>query len=262
MKISVITPVYNDPRVARALSSVLKQELTHELETIVIDGGSDQATLAVLEQYRGAIDVLVSEPDRGIFDGMNKGIGKATGDVIAILNADDRYADSMVLQDVLDCLEREQVGVCYGNIVYENAAGRQVRYWRAGPSSRLKWRLGWMPPHTVLFVRRDLYRRYGDFRIELKIAADYELMLRLLYGYGQKSVHLDRVLVHMATGGNSGRSPGTIIRATGEVRQSWRLNRLDGGTVASLLKPAGKIDQYFRRPPQPAPDVPQTDGAL
>ena len=248
MKLSIIIPVYNDTRVGLALSSVLNQHIPHELETIVIDAGSDDDTLAVLEQYRSDIDILVSEPDKGIYDGMNKGIRIATGDVIGILNADDRYADSWVLKDVVEILERGWVDVCYGNIIYENASGRRIRYWRSGPSSRLKWQLGWMPPHPGFFVKRKVYERYGVFNQELSIAGDYELMLRLLCGNQLRSVHIDRVLVHMALGGNSNGSIGTIIRAANEVRLAWKMNRLRGGLVASILKPLGKSDQYFRKP--------------
>ena len=249
MKFSIVTPVLNDSRVGRALDSVLNQDLDCDLETIVIDGGSTDGTLDVLERRRGSIDLLVSEPDSGIYDAMNKGIERATGDIVGILNADDRYADSGVLAGVLDAFGRGKADVCHGNIVYEDSRGRTVRYWKTGPSSPLKWRLGWMPPHPSFFVRREVYLRYGAFDTSLAIAADYELMLRLLRRYSVRSVHIDRVLVRMTLGGVSNRSTTNILRAALEVRRSWKMNGLSGGLLAALLKPIGKIDQYFRRPP-------------
>lgn len=248
MKISVITPVYNDPRVGRALSSALAQRMDHELETIVIDAGSKDGTLEVLERYGSQIDVLVSEPDNGIYDGMNKGIERATGDLIGILNADDRYADELVLRDVAEVFRDEDIEVCYGNVIYENADGRMVRYWRSGRASGLKWRLGWMPPHPGFFVRREVYQQLGVFNQQLRIAADYELMLRLLFRHQLRSAHIDRVLVRMTLGGMSNRSVASVLRAALEVRAAWKLNSLPYGQFAPVLKPAGKLDQYFRRP--------------
>ena len=247
MKISVITPVYNDPRVCVSLSSVLAQRLDHELETVVIDAGSDAGTLEILHKYENQIDVFVSEPDYGIYDGMNKGIERATGDIIGILNADDRYVDEFVLHDVAEVFRDRDMDACHGNVIYENAVGRTVRYWRSGRSNRLKWRLGWMPPHPGFFVRKEAYEQYGVFNPDLKIAADYELMLRLLFRHRLKSAHIDRVLVRMALGGNSNRSATSVLRAALEVRLAWKLNHLSYGQLAPLLKPAGKLDQYFRR---------------
>ena len=108
MKVSITIPVFNDVRVGRALDSILSQQHEHELELLVVDAGSTDGTLEVLERYRKRIAVLVSEPDKGIYDGMNKGIGLATGDVVGILNADDRYSDPLVLRDVMDAFSRER----------------------------------------------------------------------------------------------------------------------------------------------------------
>ena len=161
MKISIVTPVFNDVRVGRALDSVLSQRHEHELELIVVDAGSTDGTPEVLERYRERVSVLVSEPDRGIYDGMNKGVGLATGDVVGILNADDRYGDPLALRDVMEAFRREDVDACYGDLVYTNEAGKAVRYWKAG--ARRRWRLGWMPPHPTFFTRRRVYERYGAF---------------------------------------------------------------------------------------------------
>ena len=158
MRISIVTPVFNDVRVGRALDSIFAQEHEHELETIVIDAGSTDGTMDVLERYRSDVDILISEPDRGIYDGMNKGIQLSTGDVVGILNADDRYSDPHVLPDVLDTFADESVDAAYGDIVYMDEAGAVSRYWRSGAPGLWAWYLGWMPPHPSFFVRKRSVR--------------------------------------------------------------------------------------------------------
>lgn len=244
MKVSIVTPVYNDPRVGRALDSILGQRLDHELETIVVDAGSRDGTLDVLERYRDRVSVLISEPDEGIYDGMNKGIGRATGDVVGILNADDRYCDDAVLRDVLDAFGETGAELCYGNIAYVNGGDEHRRVWDSGPPGDLRWRLGWMPPHPAFFARKRVYDRYGAFSPDFPISADYELMLRLMLKHRVPSIHLDRRIVLMAMGGMSNRSIANVVRANIEVGRAWRCNGLRGGHLAPLLKPARKVPQY------------------
>ena len=210
MRLSIVTPVLNDERVSRALDSILAQVHQHELELIVIDGGSTDGTLGVLEQYREHIAVLVSEPDRGIFYAMNKGVDKTTGEVVAILNADDQYRDAFVVRDVLDVFGDPNVDACYGDTVHVNQAGRIVRRQRTGPHRRWAWYLGWMPMHPAIFLRKRVYDRFGSFDLQFRIAADYELMLRVVFRHGIEARCLPRVLVNMAPGGYSNRSVTTV----------------------------------------------------
>ncbi len=246
MKISIVTPVLNDTRVARALDSVLAQRHRHTLELIVVDGGSTDGTPAILDRYRNRIAALISEPDDGIFDGMNKGIRRATGDVVGILCADDRYSDQFVFRDVLRAFEDAAVEACYGDQTYVNEQGRTVRHWRAGAPSRAAWHAGWMPPHPTFFVRRRTYQEYGGFDTRFPIAADYELMLRLLFRHRIRTVHLDRVLVHMAPGGTSTASAAAILQGNREAFLAWRSNGLRGGWFVPVLKPARKLLQLAR----------------
>ena len=248
MKISIVTPVFNDRRVARALDSILAQEHGHELELVVVDAGSTDGTTAVLERYRDSITTLISERDDGIYDGMNKGIRHSTGDVVGILNADDRYADEFVLRHVTDALADESADACYGNLVYVNDDDEVARYWKSGNPSSAKWYRGWMPPHPTFFVRRRVYERYGVFDLGFPIAADYELMLRLFLKARISVRYIDRVLVRMALGGESNGSVSNIIRANAEVARAWRRNDLRGGFLVPFLKPASKIFQFTNRP--------------
>ena len=249
MKISVVTPVYNDPRVARALDSILGQRHRHQLEVIVVDAGSTDGTLDILERYRERIDVLISEPDRGIYDGMNKGIRSASGEVVGILNADDRYNDPHVLRDAVDAIEGQSADVCYGDLVYINAQDRPVRYWCAGLSTKKRWRLGWMPPHPTFFVRKSVYERFGGFDLTFALSGDYDLLLRLLFKHSLRFAYLDRVLVKMATGGAAQQSWLNIVKANLEVSRVWRHHKLFGGKLAALSKLARRPLQYLQRPP-------------
>ncbi|MCY4652891.1 MAG: glycosyltransferase family 2 protein [Dehalococcoidia bacterium] len=248
MKISIISPVFNDVRVARALDSILSQRHEHDLELIVVDAASTDGTMEVLRRYGDRITTLISEPDNGIYDGMNKGIRHATGDVVGILNADDRYADEYVLRDVAEMFADEDVEACYGNLVYVNHNDEIVRYWKTGRTGLRKWYWGWMPPHPTFFVRRRIYDEYGDFNLGFPIAADYELMLRLFVRQRISVKYLDRILVRMALGGESNGSISNIIKANSEVARAWRLNGLRGGFLVPFLKPASKIFQFVGRP--------------
>ena len=245
MKISIVLPVFNDVRIERALESILSQQHRHELETIVIDAASTDGTLEVLERYRDRISVLISEPDEGIYDGMNKGIRHATGEVVGILNADDQYRDPLVIRDVAEVFsEDEEVDACYGDLVYINETDRVIRYWKAGDYRKAKWFLGWMPPpHPTFFVRQRVYERYGAFDLQYPIAADYELMLRLMLVHEINVKYLRRVLINMAPHGNSTQSIKSILKAALEVARACRNNGLRGSFLIPVLKIAKKIFQ-------------------
>ena len=248
MKISIVVPVFNDVRVKRALESILAQQHDHELEIIVVDAGSTDGTFDILKAYKERLSVLISEPDEGVYDGMNKGIQRATGDIVGILNADDQYNDSLVIRDVAAVFCSEAIDVCYGNQIFTTRAGRVIRYWKAGRFRRSKWYFGWMPPHPTFFVRRRVYERYGAFDLQYPIAADYELMLRFLFKHRTSVKYLNRVMVNMAPGGLSNRSVSAIVKANIEVARAWKNNNLQGGLFVPILKPASKVFQYMRRP--------------
>lgn len=247
MKLSIVTPVYNDPRISRALDSILFQQYEGEMELIVIDGGSTASTQGVLQRYGKHISILVSESDKGVYDAMNKGVRLATGDVVGILNADDRYYDSFVLKDVADAFRDPKTDACYGDLVYVDSQDRIARYWKSGQYYPLKFYFGWMPPHPTFFVRKYLYEQYGSFDLQYPIAADYELMFRLILKHRISLKYIPRVLVKMSLGGKSNRSLSNIIRANLEVWQAWRNNDLHFGYLVPLLKPAQKVVQFARR---------------
>jgi len=250
MEFSIVTPVYNEPRLQHTLDSIFSQSGIETVETIVVDGESTDETTDVIDFYRDRIDVIVQEPDDGVYDAMNKGIERASGDVVGILNADDRYHDETVLRDIRDAIDSADADVAYGDLVYVNEDDDVVRYWHSGDFSPRRYYFGWMPPHPTFFVRRDLYEEYGCFDLDYRVAADYELMLRFLMKHDVSPAYIDRVLVRMALGGQSNESIWNVLRANYEVYRAWRENSIRGGYLAPVLKPARKVTQYVRSGPQ------------
>lgn len=248
MKVSIITPVYNDPRIRRALESIHTQEGVPELESIVVDGGSTDKTTQVITEYTDQIDILISEPDRGVYDAMNKGIECATGDVIGILNSDDRYNGSHVLRTVLDAFEKTDADLSYGDLVYVDDNDSVVRYWESGEFRPQRFYFGWMPPHPTVFVKREVYEQHGRFDLDFPIAADYEFLLRILLKKGVTATYVDDVLVRMATGGQSNASVRNILQSNQEVYHALRKHDIRFGSHIPLVKPLRKIPQYFRSP--------------
>ncbi len=250
MKISIVMPVLNDARIGRALDSVLSQQRSHELEIIVVDAAStDHATREALDRYRDNISVLISEPDDGIFDGMNKGIRHATGEVVGILNSDDYYSDALVIRDVMDVFsEDEEIDACYGDQICVNKSGKLVRYWKSREYREANVYFGWLLPHPTFFVRKRVYERFGAFDLRYPIAADQDFILRLLLKHKIKVKYLRRVLTNMAVGGNSTRNIWAILMANLEVvRICWNLG-LPKLFLFPVLKPVRKIFQYISRP--------------
>ncbi len=252
MKISVIVPVFNDTRVERSLDTILSQQHDYKLELIVIDGGSTDGTLKVLENYKECISVFISEPDAGIFDGVNKGIASSSAtsdDVVHYLASDDRYANRFVIRDVMEVFITDQsIDACYGDQIYTNKDGKIVRYWQAGEYRRMKLYYGWLPPHPTFFVRKRVYERYGVFDQQHSIAGDSDFMLRVLFKHGVKVKYLKQILVDMAPGGNSGGSIGNIIKGNLEMCRVYKKNNMHGGFLIAVLKPALKLLQLVSRP--------------
>lgn len=249
MKVSIVTVVYNGADTIRdAIESVLSQ--THaDLEYIIVDGASSDGTIDVINAYGDRIQQFVSEPDRGIYDAMNKGIGLAKGDIIGILNADDLYPNEHVIARVVETFTQINTDAVYGNLVYadRNNPDQITRYWRAGLYRTGAFLQGWMPPHPTFFVRADLYRQFGLYNLVMRSAADYELMLRFIHKQKISLAYLNEVLVVMRTGGISNRDVKNRLRANQEDRQAWQLNELRPHFYTLWLKPLRKITQFFRR---------------
>jgi len=258
MKISIVTIAFNaEATIADAVQSVVNQvgdqvSDPFELEYIVVDGASTDGTLAAIEPFRDRITTVISEPDLGLYDGMNKGVRAATGDFVGILNADDTYAHNQVLSKVARLLTTSSADSLYGDLVYVDGNDRVVRHWKSGGLRNGKFNprgflSGWMPPHPTFFIRKSAYLKHGSFNLALKSAADYELMLRMLFKHRISSVYLPEILVRMRTGGVSNASLGNRWRANREDRKAWRLNGLTPRPWTLIAKPLRKLSQWSKK---------------
>ncbi|WP_269527021.1 glycosyltransferase family 2 protein [Coraliomargarita parva] len=248
MKFTVITVTFNSAAtIVDTVHSVLGQS-HRPLEYIIVDGGSTDDTLEKLAPYRDQIASLVSEPDDGIYDAMNKGVARARGEVVGILNSDDFYADTRVLARVAEAFSDPAVDCVYGDLDYVDAidTDRVVRAWRSQSYVPGAFRRGWHPAHPSFFVRRSVYERFGCFDTKLRIAADYEFMLRVLKRHQLKSVHVPEVFVKMRTGGASNASLKNIAKANLQCWKAWRQNGLGWSPLPVIRKPFTKLKQLRR----------------
>ncbi|HAO20811.1 MAG: glycosyl transferase [Desulfobacteraceae bacterium IS3] len=246
MKISVITAVRNGAGTIRdCIESIRAQSVS--AEHIVIDGVSTDGTQNIIREYGAK---LISEPDKGIYDAMNKGLALTDGDVIGILNSDDAYAHSEVLAKVSTVFSDKGVDSCYGDLVYTDHTdtSRVIRYWQAGNYYENQFYRGWMPPHPTFFVRRSVYEKYGCFNLALGSAADYELMLRFLLRYKISTAYIPDILIRMRVGGVSNLSFKNRILANQMDHKAWKVNGLTPYWWTLYMKPLRKIGQYFKMP--------------
>ncbi len=251
MKISIITVCYQrEQTIAQAIESVLEQDYS-DLEYLIIDGASKDRTAEIARSYAGAFAQrgieyrVISEPDGGIYDAINKGIRLARGELIGLLHSDDRYAQKRVLSIVAERFRQHPTDSIYGNLLYVKN-GQPYRDWRSGPPQSFKW--GWMPPHPCFFVTRNCYQQYGLYRLDCGVNADYELMLRYLEVKKISTQWIDCVFTCMSVGGASSGSWRARLEALRNDRRAWKVNGLTPRTYSILLKKLRKIPQYLRAP--------------
>ena len=253
MKISIVTAVLNRaPTIGAALASVSAQ--THDrLEHIVQDGGSNDGTIRVLQDWCGTPRVnWKSQPDQGLYDALNRGIARCDGDVIGVLHSDDVFADRTVLADVAQALNTRDVDGVYGDLEMIGANGRVLCHWRAGPFHPARMRWGWAPPHPTLFLRSDVFNRLGMYDPTYRISGDYDAMLRWIWTGKIKLAYLPRVLVRMRYGGAStGSIPNLATKSVEDLRALRRHGA--GGVGALVAKNLRKLGQFV--PASPRADV-------
>jgi glycosyltransferase involved in cell wall biosynthesis len=243
IKISIITVCFNSAAtIEDTLRSVAEQ--THpDVEHIIIDGGSSDRTMGVVDRYRAGLSQVVSEPDAGIYDAMNKGLALATGEIIGFLNADDHYAHPKVIAQVALAMEQEKLGALFGDVAFyrPDEPQRVLRRYRSDRfrPGRIPW--GWMPAHPALFLRRDVFEKVGPFKTDYRIAGDFELVARVFHEGGIRYRHLPEVLVRMRTGGISTGGWRNTILLNREVLRACRENGISTNLLKVLSKYPAKL---------------------
>lgn len=245
-KISVVTAVFNrEKTIAEAIQSVASQDHSN-VEHIIQDGCSEDGTLAVIGHVAGPDVSLQSLRDNGIYEGINNGIKRTTGDIVGLMHSDDLFASSHVLTRVAEVMADPTIDGVYGDLDYVSArdTNRTIRKWRSGPYCPSNLQRGWMPPHPTLYLRRKVFDQWGLYDTTFRIAADYDAMLRYLTRGEIKLTYVPEVFVKMRVGGESNGSVGKVLRKSAEDYRAIRANGV-GGMKTLALKNLSKIKQFF-----------------
>lgn len=248
MLISIVTASFNSRGTIRdTIESVLGQR-HKDVEHIIVDGGSVDGTVGIAGEYQHSGLRIISEPDQGIFDAMNKGISLSSGDVIGTLNSDDFYADDSVLSRVADVFKDPGIDMCYGDLAYVSSAdsSKLIRVWKSSPYYQGAFPNGWVPPHPTFFARKSVYERFGLFDISFPLAADFDLMLRFFYRHKLKSLYIPEILVKMRMGGASNKNLRNIIQQNKEIFLSGKKNGIHFGVKFFTFKLYDRFLQYCR----------------
>lgn len=248
MKVSVITATYNSENtIQRTIDSVIGQDYK-DIEYIIIDGGSTDRTIHILEENTDKISYFISEKDNGIYDALNKGIKLATGDIIGFLNSDDVYYSQCVVSRIVSFFENEKSDVVYGNLIYQSrkvGENKIIRFWESNLFDIKLLKFGWMPPHPTLYCTKNVYDVYGLYNTEYRISADYDFILRVFKQNSLKKTYIPQILVKMDVGGVSNNSFSNICIKSKEDYLSITRNGI-GGITTLLLKNIRKIRQFIK----------------
>ncbi|MDY0264183.1 MAG: glycosyltransferase family 2 protein [Sulfurospirillum cavolei] len=245
MKISIITVVYNNAEVIKtAIDSVLSQTYAN-IEYIVVDGASTDGTIDIVNTYGTQITQFISEPDHGVYDAMNKGIKLATGDVVGFLNSDDMYIRDNVIEEIVQAFYQSKTQSVFADLVYVRATNlnKVIRYYDSSHCTPEKFAYGWMPAHPTFFCRRELYEIYGAFKTNYRIAADFELLLRLLAVHRISYTYLQMPIVKMRLGGLSTSFRSLYLNSFEQLR-ACRENGIRSTIFKILSKYPAKITGY------------------
>lgn len=248
--VSVITVCFNNASTIRdTIESVIAQDYK-KIEYIIVDGGSSDGTKDIITQYSDKIAKIISEPDRGIYDAMNKGIVSSTGDVIAFLNSDDIYVDTSVVRRLIEKMQQDRAETVFADLVQvdPNNTNRIIRYYSSKSFSPNRLRYGWMPAHPTLFVMRKVYDEWGFYSLKYQIAADFEMMVRIFHKGKISYTYLPEIVVRMRVGGISTRSFRNVWILNTEIVRACRENGLATNIVLILLKIPAKLYEYIHKP--------------
>ena len=229
MKISIITVCYNAASTIEDTLASVHGQRHPDVEHIVIDGGSSDNTVQLLQNHEDQLHCWISEPDQGLYDAMNKGIRMASGEIIGFLNADDIYENQQVLTTVAEAFADPELESCYADLVYVDATdlNRVVRYWKSSNYAAGLFGRGWCPPHPTFFVRKRVYAKYGDFDLSYSIGNDVELMMRFLARYQINSLYIPKILVRMRSGGVSNKNLLNVVKQNFEILRAAKNNGLN-----------------------------------
>ncbi|WP_086868385.1 glycosyltransferase family 2 protein [Kosakonia pseudosacchari] len=248
MRISIITATYNSEKTLLDTLTSLENQSYPNIEYIIVDGASKDATVELIKKHCSKISKIICEPDKGIYDALNKGINAATGDVIGFLHSDDLLAYNDALADIAETFEKTGCDAVYGDLEYvsKHDTDKRIRLWKSGIFSRIKMQLGWMPPHPSFYMKRTCYLEYGNFSLDYRISADYDSVLRYILLQRIAIAYLPKILVKMRVGGISNRSLSSMIAKSREDIHVMKKYRIIW-PLALAYKNLSKIPQFIKK---------------
>jgi glycosyltransferase involved in cell wall biosynthesis len=251
MKVTIITVCFNSAStIADAINSVASQSYDN-IEYVIVDGASTDDTSKIVKQFGSTVDTFVSEPDRGIYDAMNKAVALASGDVIGILNSDDFFESADSVESVVETFEKAlDSDIVFGDVVFVAKENTSLikRFYSSRRFRPWKLRFGWMPPHPATFVRKEVYQKFGKYSLDYKISADYEKFVRWLLVEKLDYARIDRVLVRMRQGGASTSGIKSNFVLNREIVKACRSNGVYTNELFLLAKIPFKLLELVRRP--------------
>jgi glycosyltransferase involved in cell wall biosynthesis len=246
MKVSIITVCFNSAStLEKTIFSVLNQTYSN-LEFIIVDGNSNDNTSKIILNHENRIDKWISEPDMGLYDAMNKGINLATGDLIGILNSDDTFYSNTVIEEIVSFHRQNNIEASVGNIVAKNDKGEKIRYYSSKKWEPSKLKIGFMPPHPSIFFRRELFLKLGNYNIDFKIGADYELITRYFLKYNISWKYSGIITTAMLVGGLSNSGFSSYIIISKEIQKALHLNGVEFSSIRINLRALWKIFDFFK----------------
>ena len=245
--LSIITVSFNSEATIRETLDSIENQIDQDFEYIIIDGGSTDSTLDIIKNYN-CVDHIISEPDNGIYDGMNKGIKNANGKFIGFLNSDDIFASKDVTKEILKIIKEYDTDIIYGDIKYFNDnVNKNTRLWHSGPYQKNSFEKGWHPPHPAFYAATELFKKYGCFDLDLKIAADFELMLRFFNSTNKSPRYIKKYFVSMREGGESHTNR---YQGSKDVLNAFKKNNIKINNYVYLWKRLSSkfMNRYFMYP--------------
>lgn len=248
LKVSLITVVRNGKETIKdTIDSILNQSYKN-IEYIVIDGKSTDGTVEIIKSYVSGIEKFITETDKGIYDAMNKGLKLATGDIVGILNSDDFYADNHVIEKVVNIFTKNNVESLFADLVYVKPTNLEkvIRYYDSSKCLPENFKKAMYPAHPTFFVKGDIYKQYGYFKIDYKIAADFDLMARFLYTHKISYAYLPEPIIKMRIGGVSTSLKSLYINTLEQLRVC-KENGIETNIGQILLKYPSKLLGLIRK---------------
>ncbi len=247
MKISIITVCYNSAATLEKTIQSVASQAYNNIEYIIVDGNSKDTTVEIIKKYESTITKWISEPDKGLYDAMNKGIQLATGDLVGILNSDDTFYNNTVLKDLINFHKQNLIEASIGNIVQHNAEGKIIRKYSAKNWQPEKLKIGFMPPHPAIFFKRALFSKFGDYQLDFIIGADYELITRFFLKNNIKWKYSGITTTAMLVGGLSSSGYKSYQLISKEIGKALRRNGIAFSTAKVHLRGFWKVVGLFKK---------------